>query len=62
MFAWYRVVVLILNYIVLCIHSSNNCKFNYSEIKCNGGLGYMPILSNTLFDYKVVCNLYVKLY
>ena len=55
MFAWYGVVVFILSDIVLGTYSSNDCEYYNDDIRCNGNLYYMPTLSETLTDYRVVC-------
>ena len=57
MYAWYRVVVVILRCIVLDAYSSNNnCEYYNTNIDCFDNLDIIPILSNTLTTYKMVCK------
>ena len=55
MLAWYRVVVLVLSVIVLGTYPSNFCSYTNDSIDCNGDIYFMPTLSETLTDYRVVC-------
>ena len=54
MFAWYGVVVMILNGIFLT-YSLNNCIYNYKYITCKGNFDNMPTLSDNLTEYRRVC-------
>ena len=56
MFAWFRVVVVILICIVLDADSSNDCEYKDNAIICYGNLDIMPTLSNNnVTKYNQVC-------